>query len=76
VANGLRALAAASSSPPGDLHTAKLLVGSTISSAGYAIRAALHQTMKISHRALVVFHRDMFFLKILIFTCYYRIDKH
>jgi len=57
VANGLRALA--HHNPPGDMNAATLLVDTAISSASYAVRAAVHQTMKISPGALV-FHRDMF----------------
>jgi len=57
VANGLQALT--HHNPPGDMNAATLLVDTAISSASYAVRAAVHQTMKISPGALV-FHRDMF----------------
>jgi len=47
------------SNPPKDLNDATLLVDTAISTATYAARAAIHQTLNISPGALV-FHRDMF----------------
>jgi hypothetical protein len=44
--------------PPRDVAKAYEIVDSTLASAQYAIRAAIHCTLQISPRALV-FHRDM-----------------
>jgi len=57
IANSLRALL--HSNPPKDLNDAMLLVDTAISTATYAARAAIHQTLNISPGALV-FQRDMF----------------
>jgi len=57
IANAIRALT--HTNPPRDLNEATLAVDTAISTATYAARAAVHNSMNISPGSLV-FHRDMF----------------
>ncbi len=57
IANAIQALSHVN--PPRDNNEATLMVDTAISTATYAVRAAVHNSMNISPGSLV-FHRDMF----------------